>query len=180
MQGSREGRLSAMQLLRESVLAAALEPEAKPAGTANVAAGKSWFVLELRFRRGVFYDPVSLAFQPQVSRIEASDHLNIAYEWEANQLRSVHVKHEEKQTGGNIARLAGAAVASAAGMSSTLIWKTAQREINDFYFNYYTDAPQIQKISAERRWSRGRRIPISIPGVGVFGPTCRASERWGL
>ena len=74
---------------------------------------------------------------------------------QAKQLHSVHAKHDEGKTGGNIARLAGAAVASAAGMSSTLNWKTAQHEINDFYFNYYDEAPQILKVSSERTVSSG-------------------------
>jgi hypothetical protein len=169
LQGNREGRLAAMQLLRESILATAVEPDTQPGGKQNQTAATSWFS-GAALAPGVFYDPVSLSFQPQVSRIEASDHLSVGYEWEGEKLRSVHVKHEEKQTGGNIARLAGAAVASAAGMSSTLNWKTAQREINDFYFNYYEDVPQILKVSSERTVIESRRIPISIPGVGIFGP----------
>jgi hypothetical protein len=168
LEGNREQRLAAMQLLRESVLAGALEADAKPANKPDQKTA-SWFS-GTPLGQGVFYDPVSLSFQPRVSRIEASDHLNIAYDWEGNHLRSVHANHEEKQTGGNMARLAGAAVASAAGLSSTLIWKTAQREINDFYFNYYDDAPQILKVSSERTVVQSRRIPISIPGVGIFGP----------
>ncbi len=169
LQGNREGRLAAMQLLRESILSASLQDEAKAADKSTQSSATSWFS-GTPLTAGVFYDPVSLAFQPQVNRIEASDHLNVNYEWEGNQLRSVHVKHEEKQTGGNIARLAGAAVASAAGMSSTLNWKTAKRDINDFYFNYYDDAPQILKVSTEHTVIESRRIPISIPGVGIFGP----------
>jgi hypothetical protein len=168
LQGKRDQRLAAMQLLRESVLAGELEASAKPAANPDPKTA-SWFSGTV-LASGAFYDPVSLAFQPKVNRIEASDHLNIIYEWEGNQLRSVHAKHEEKQTGGNIARLAGAAVASAAGMASTLNWKTAAREINDFYFNYYTDAPQILKVSAERTVIQSRTIPISIPGVGIAGP----------
>jgi hypothetical protein len=85
-------------------------------------------------------------------------------------LNSVHAKHEQKQTGGNIMRLAGAAAASAGGISSTLAWKTAQRETNDFFFNYYDDTPQILKVSRENTIVKSRTIPISIPGVGIFGP----------
>jgi hypothetical protein len=119
---------------------------------------------------GVFYDPVSLAFQNKVTRVEASDHLTVLYEWTGAQLKSVHAKHEEKQTGGNIARLMGAAVASGAGISTTVNWKTAARETNDFFFNYSDDAPQILKVSKEYGRVESRRIPISIPGVGVYGP----------
>jgi hypothetical protein len=169
VQGNREGRLEAMRLLRESVLAGAQEQDPKSRPAPSQVAETSWFS-GAPLGPGVFYDPVSISFQPQVSRIEASDHLSVSLEWDGNQLRSVHVKHDEKQTSGNIARLAGAAAMSAAGMSSTLNWKTAQREINDFYFNYYDDAPQILKVSSERSVVESRRIRISIPGVGIFGP----------
>ena len=171
-QANRQRRLSAMQLLGESIRGAMVEADAKSAadGGNGGKAWSSWFS-DAPLGAGVFYDPVSLAFQPKISRIAASDHLNILYEWNGEQLRSVHAKHEEKQTGGNIARLTGAAVASAAGMPNTLIWKTAQRETNDFYFNYAEGAsPQILKVSRENTVVQSRSIPISIPGVGIAGP----------
>ncbi|MBZ5601647.1 MAG: hypothetical protein LAO79_05010, partial [Acidobacteriia bacterium] len=164
-QGDREQRLMAMQLLQAS--AAAAEEKQEPKKAEKGAA--SWFS-GAPVGAGVYYDPVSLAFQTKVTKIEASDHLTVLYEWSENQLRSVHAKHEEKQTGGNIARLMGAAVASGAGISTTVNWKTAARETNDFFFNYYDDAPQILKVSKESARVESRRIPISIPGVGVYGP----------
>jgi len=163
-QGNRERRLMAMQLLRESLALATADSK-----TAKEGAETSWFS-GAPVGRGEFYDPTSMAFQSKPTRIEASDHLTVSYEWNENQLRSVHAKHEEKQTGGNVARLAGAAAASAAGMSSTLNWKTAGRETNDFYFNYYDDTAQVLKVSREKTVVESRRIPISIPGVGIFGP----------
>jgi hypothetical protein len=161
-QGSRDKRLAAMQLLRESI---GEETETKP----PEAASTSWFS-GAPLARGVFYDPVSLAFQSKVARVEASDHLNIFYEWSGSQLRSVHAKHEEKQTASNIMRTAAAAAAAAGGMTSTVGWKTAQRETNDFYFNYYDDTPQILKVSRENAVVKSRTIPITIPGIGIFGP----------
>src|SRR5262249_22287535 len=122
-QSNRDQRLMAMQLMRESILASQEKQEAKSVEKAQV----SWFS-GMPLGRGTFYDPVSLSFQTKVARVEASDHLTIAYEWAENQLRSVHAKHEEKQTGGNVMRLMGAAAASAGGISSTLNWKTAARE----------------------------------------------------
>jgi hypothetical protein len=161
-QGSRDKRLAARQLLGESIGA---EAETKSAE----AASTSWFS-GAPLARGVFYDPVSLAFQSKVARVEASDHLNIFYEWSGSQLRSVHAKHEEKQTASNIMRTAAAAAAAAGGMTSTVGWKTAQRETNDFYFNYYDDTPQILKVSRENAVVKSRTIPITIPGIGIFGP----------
>ncbi len=160
-------RIAAVQLLREAESAAQTDPKLtrKPPEAAEV----SWFSggpLE----HATLYDPISLAFQPKVSRIDASDHLTVAYEWTGNQLRSVHAKYEEKKTGGNIARLAGAAAASAGGLSTTLAWKSADRETNDFYFNYYDDVPQVLKVSRDNAVVKGTTKRISIPGIGIYGP----------
>jgi hypothetical protein len=38
---------------------------------------------------GVFYCPISLAFQPQIERIEGSNKLRVAFEWDAERLKSV-------------------------------------------------------------------------------------------
>jgi len=159
-QGSRDKRLAAMQLLHESF---GLEAKTKQ----PEAASTSWFS-GTPLARGVFYDPVSLAFQPKVAHMEASDHLNIFYEWSGGQLHSVHAKHEEKQTASNIMRTAAAAAAG--GITATANWKTAQRETNDFFFNYYDDTPQILKVSREKAVVKSRTIPITIPGIGIFGP----------
>ena len=164
-QGNRERRLMARQLFGESLVVADNNSDPKAVDKAQM----SWFS-GAPLDHGVMYDPISLAFQAKVTHIDASDHLNIFYEWSGTQLQSVHAKHEEKQTGGNIMRLAGAAAASAAGLSTTLNWKTSGRETNGFFFNYYDDAPQILKVSREKTVVQSRRIPISIPGVGMFGP----------
>ena len=71
-QGSRERRLMAMQLLRES-LALAAESKDPPKDTDK--SQLSWFS-GASVARGVFYDPVSLSFQTKVTRVEASDHLH--------------------------------------------------------------------------------------------------------
>jgi hypothetical protein len=161
-QGSRDKRLAAMQLLQESFV---LEAETKT----PEAASTSWFS-GAPLARGVFYDPVSLSFQPKVAHIEASDHLNIFYEWSGGQLHSVHAKHEEKQTASNIMRTAAAAAVAAGGITATAGWKTAQRETNDFFFNYYDDMQQVLKVSREKAVVKSRTIPITIPGIGIFGP----------
>lgn len=160
-EGKREERLAALRLLREST-----ESAAAPKAARN--ASSSWFsgaVLDA----GVFYDPSSLAFQPKVVRINASDHLTVAYEWTANQLRSVHTKYEEKKTGSNIAKVALAAAGASQGLSLPVSWRTTGRETNDFYFNYYDDAPQILKVSRDNTVVKSQKIPIRIPAIGGFG-----------
>ena len=159
---SREQRIAAVRLLQNAAQAA------RPERTAGKAAELSWFS-GAPLEPGVFYDPVSLAFQPKVARITASDHLNVNYEWKGNSLQSVHTKYEEKKTAGNVARLA-MGIGMAAGMGAgSVMWKTADRETNDFYFNYYDDVPQVFNVNRDNQVVKSRTIPITIPGIGGFG-----------
>ena len=167
IQEDHKRRIAAVQLLREAE--SAPQAEAHPARKALEAPEVSWFS-GAALERSALYDPISLAFQPKVAHIDASEHLTIAYDWNGNQLRSVHAKYEEKKTAGNLARLAGAAAASAGGLSTTIGWKSPDRETNDFYFNYYDELPQVLKVSRDNAVVKGTTKRISIPGVGLFGP----------
>ena len=162
-EANRQRRVAAVQLLRE-----AEQEQPDPAGDKpRDRTELSWFS-GAPLGRGVLYDPISLAFQPKVAHIEASDHLNINYEWAGNALHSVHAKYEAKKTGSNILRVAGAAAMSAgAGVSSTVGWRTPDRETNDFYFNYYDDVQQVLKVSRDNVVTKSTRIPITIPGVPI-------------
>ena len=161
----RRQRIAAIRLLSE---AEAAQQATSAPGKPSDRGAKSWFS-GTALSQGVFYDPTSLAFQPKVMRIEASEHTTVSYEWSGNQLLSVHTKHEEKKTAGNIARLALAGAAASQGIGSTVGWRTPDRETNDFYFNYYDDFPQVLKVSRDKVVVKSRRIPISIPGIGGFG-----------
>jgi hypothetical protein len=163
-QANRGQRLSALRLLRE-VSAPNAQPVAKPADNRTVV---SWFS-GTPLERGVFYDPVSLAFQPKAVRVSASNHLTVNYEWSGNQLHSVHTKYEEKKTGSNIAKLAIAGAAASQGVSIPVNLRTTGRETNDFYFNYYDDAPQIFKVGRDNQVVKSQKIPIMLPSFG-FGP----------
>ena len=161
---NREQRLTALRLLREM-------PATNSQPTANQprnATALSWFS-GAPLDRGMFYDPVSLAFQTKVVRITASNHLSVAYEWGGNQLHSVHTKYEDKKTGSNIAKLALAGAAASQGVSVPISWRTTGRETNDFYFNYYDDAPQIFKVSRDNVVVKSQKIPIMLPSFGGFG-----------
>ena len=162
-QGNRQQRLSALRLLREAPAAGS-----HPPGPAGPSAAASWFSGG-PLDRGLFYDPVSLAFQPKVVRVSASNHLTVQYEWAGNQLRSVHTKYEEKKTGSNIAKLALAGAAASQGVSFPVNLRTTGRETNDFYFNYYDDFPQIFKVSRDNAIVKSQKIPIMLPGFGGFG-----------
>lgn len=165
-QADRRQRIMAIRLLSEAD-AAGKTSAALPTPKVE-ATDKSWFS-GTPLGSGTWYDPVSLAFQPKVAHIEASEHVTVAYEWKGNQLDSVHTRYEAKKTAGNIARLAIAGAAASQGIGSTVGWRTPDRETNDFYFNYYDDVSQVLKVSRDKMLVKSRTIPISIPGIGGFG-----------
>ncbi len=160
-QGNRAQRIAAIRMLAEAGAA-----QTKTQDTRRTSA--SWFS-GVSLDRGVFYDPVSLSFQPKVQRIEASEHVSVNYDWNGAQLRGVHTRFEEKKTGSNIAKVLIAGAAATQGIGSTVGWRTPDKETNDFYFSYYDDFPQIMKVSRDNVIEKSRTIPISIPGMGAPG-----------
>jgi tetratricopeptide (TPR) repeat protein len=159
-EGVRARRLTALRLLRQ--------PAADPPPPPQRGTAASWFS-GAALDAGVFYDPASLAFQPKITHITASDHLTVLYDWSGNQLRSVHTRYEEKKTGSNIAKVALAAVSASQGLSLPVSWRTTGRETNDFYFSYYDDAPQIFNVGRDNKIVKSEKIPIRIPSFGGFG-----------
>ena len=57
-------------------------PAAAAQGTPNWLSGA-------RLPQNVYYDPASLAFQPKVDRIDASNKLKVAFDWDGDRLRSI-------------------------------------------------------------------------------------------
>ena len=157
--GLRQQRITAMRLLRQSAQAAS-----KPAR----AAATSWFS-GAPLEPGALYDPASLAFMPKVARISASDHLTVNYEWANGQLRSVHTKYEDKKTGSNIAKVMLGVAGASQGVSLPINWRTTGRETNDFFFNYYDDAPQVYSVNRDNAVVKSHTVPVRIPSFGGFG-----------
>lgn len=78
----------------------------------------SWFSGD-KVPRGAYYSPVSLAFQPRIERIEASNKMHIAYEWLGDRLRSI-----------------------------TPSWEKAEHQTGEkkIFFNYDTTAAQVNSV----------------------------------
>ena len=157
--GLRQQRITAMRLLRQSAQGAT-----RPAR----AGVTSWFS-GAPLESGALYDPASLAFMPKVARISASDHLTVNYEWAGGQLRSVHTKYEDKKTGSNIAKVMLGVAGASQGLSMPINWRTTGRETNDFYFNYYDDAPQVYSVNRDNAVVKSHTVPVRIPSFGGFG-----------
>lgn len=77
-----------------SVLANIKDAKQPERGEANWLSGK-------KLPPNVFYCPISLAFQPRVDRIEASNKMRVSYEWNGDQLVSITPTFEkaERSTG---------------------------------------------------------------------------------
>ena len=83
------------QRLKVRTLLPAITETAEPAnGVANWLSGK-------KSPPGVYYDPVSLAFQPRIDRIEASGKFKVSFEWEGDRLKAIVPTFEkpDKATG---------------------------------------------------------------------------------
>jgi hypothetical protein len=72
-----------------TVLATINQAAAGEQGDVNWMSGK-------KLPKGVFYDPISLAFQPRVDRIDAGK-LKVAYEWEGEKLKAIVPSFEKNQ-----------------------------------------------------------------------------------
>ncbi len=86
---NREQRATAYRLLASST--GDVPPEQ---GASNWFSGK-------KLPKGVFYCPISLAFQGRVERIAASNKLSVEYEWEGDRLKSItpHFEKNAQSTG---------------------------------------------------------------------------------
>lgn len=86
---------SAEQRLKVRSMLPSVKDTAEPAnGAPNWLSGK-------KLPPGVYYDPVSLAFQPHVERIEASGKFKVSFEWDGDRLRAIVPTFEkaERSTG---------------------------------------------------------------------------------
>lgn len=96
------------------VLAGLAEPSGKEEGEANWMSGK-------RLPNNVYYDPISLAFQPRVDRIDASNKLRLTFSWEGVRLASIVPAFEKNER------------------------VTAERKI---WFGYEDRVPQVALVTA--------------------------------
>ncbi len=137
-------------------------------GEANWLSGK-------RLPKGVYYCPISLAFQPRIERIDASNKLKVAYEWGGDRLKTivpefdkdVHVTDEKK-----IAFLYDDGVpqvAAAAEENETLppLGSDPDEAFRRFSVklsnNRFADPLAIQKLT-------GQNVTIGISGNRFFHP----------
>ena len=68
--------------LASRLLHANANPNAAAAGDPNWLSGE-------KLPKGAFYSPVSLAFQPHIDRVEASNKFRLAFDWDGERLKSI-------------------------------------------------------------------------------------------
>lgn len=124
--------------------------------------GRSWFS-GASVGGSAVYDPMSLAFLPKVSAIKATNKLSVAYEWSGPTLQAVKAKFEDSHTGANLFNVIAGAVAATQNIDvgPTTI-READKETNDFFFEYQDDGGQILKVSHEKTTVKGGSQDLSI------------------
>ncbi len=70
------------RLRARRLLPGILDESASEAGDPNWLSGK-------KLAKGIFYCPISLAFQPRVERIDASNKMQVGFEWNGDRLKSI-------------------------------------------------------------------------------------------
>jgi hypothetical protein len=144
--------------------------ESNPAGQGD----PNWLSGKL-LPKGVFYCPISLAFQPHIERIDASNKLKTSFEWDGDKLKSVtptfekneHITPEKKITLAYDDRARQVAWASdgdeARGPVPTDPDEAYKRSFLLLLDNPYVDPAAIQKLT-------GKNVALGIAGNRFFSP----------
>ena len=163
--GDSTRRINAVRLIRSSVgdqVAAST-----PAADKNPSQ-RAWSSGAL-IPADVVYDPISLAFLPKVSQIKASNKLSVSYEWAGPALRSVHSVYEDKHTGLNLMSGIAAGLAAAANSATSVVMQDADRDTNDFFFEYATDFPQVSRVTKQKTSVHGGTTQMNtVPVAGTM------------
>lgn len=157
------------QRLKVRVLLSGLSEPVEPVeGAANWFSGK-------KLPAGVYYDPVSLAFQPRIDKIEASGKFKVSFEWDGDRLRAIVPAFEknERATGERKVSFAydprfpqvnsvtyedGARAASGSDPDEIVRQSTVMLSNNP-----YADPAAIEKFT-------GKSVTIGISGNRFFEP----------
>jgi hypothetical protein len=125
--------------------------------------------------KGVFYCPISLAFQPHIDRIDASNKLKTAFEWDGEKLKSVipsfdkneHVTAEKKISVAYDDRTRQVVWASDGDEARPAVSpdpdEAYQRSSVLLLNNPYVDPLAIQKLT-------GKNVALGIAGNRFFNP----------
>jgi hypothetical protein len=128
-----------------------------------------------RLPKGVFYCPISLAFQPHIDRIDASNKLKTAFEWDGEKLKSVtptfdkdvHITPERKITLAYDDRARQVAAASDGDEARVGVPgdpdEAYKRSSLLLLNNPYVDPVAIQKLT-------GKNVALGISGNRYFSP----------
>ncbi|HWC99688.1 MAG TPA: tetratricopeptide repeat protein [Candidatus Sulfopaludibacter sp.] len=161
-----EQRIKVRSLLPGIVDAA---PAAAPQSAANWMSGA-------RLPAGVFYDPISLAFQPRVDRVDASNKLKVTFEWEGDKLKAITPFFEKNEHVTGEKKISFAYEDRVPQVISVGLDDTAQK------IPAATDADEMVRRSASVLWNNpyldpvalqrltGKNITLAIAGNRFFQP----------
>jgi hypothetical protein len=138
------------------------------------AGGATDWVSNMPLPAGVSYSPVSLAFQPKIDRIVASNKMTVTFDWEGDRLKSITpvfdsdvTARERKIVFGYDDRNAGIAWAGAGkdprGAATADADELFRRSMVRLANNPYADPVAIQSLT-------GKNVTLGIAGNHFFDP----------
>ena len=126
-----------------------------------------------RLPEGVYYCPVSLAFQPRIDHISASNKMKVSFEWDGERLRSIVPTFEKYETGEKkiafaydeslpqVAYVGYDSVAqNSLGADADELYKHASLMLRN---NPHVDPLAIQKLT-------GNNVTVGVAGNRFFNP----------
>jgi hypothetical protein len=150
-----------------TVLATVAEQPSKEQGDPNWMSGK-------KLPRNVYYDPVSLAFQPRIEHIDATNKLHLTFEWAGDRLRSItpvfdkgeHVTGEKKISLTYEDRVPQVAIVNDETTPDSLAGSPDERfkRSNVVMLNN----PYVDPVAVERL--TGKSVTIGVAGNRFFNP----------
>lgn len=140
------------------------------------AQGAANWLSGAKLAQAIYYDPVSLAFQPRVDHIEASNKMKVSFDWEGEKLRSItpvfekndHVTGEKKILFAYEDRVPQVMAAGPEGSvqkpaANTDPDEMVRRSSAVFLNNPYVDPVALQRLT-------GKNITLGIAGNRFFQP----------
>jgi hypothetical protein len=124
---------------------------------------------------GVFYDPVSLAFQPRIDRIEASGKFHVSFDWDGDRLRAIVPTFEKVEQHPTGERKIAFAYDTAAGQVNAVAYEQAKSfasaDPDEMYRNsalVLSNNPYIDPAAVERFTEKN--YALGIAGNKYFDP----------
>ena len=127
-----------------------------------------------KLSKGLFYCPISLAFQPHIDRIDASNKLHETFEWAGEKLKSVTPSYDKSEAGAEESKISFAyddrvpQVFWAGESNQTPVVPTEPDELYKRALVVLLNQPTVDPLTVER--ATGKNPAMVIAGNRFFNP----------